>query len=357
MSIDAAPKSPTSSKKPDAMDLSVFCHQMSLVLRTGIHPIEGVPLIADEMDHPGIARALVSMGKSIARGESLSESLKDTNVFPHYLVSMSMLGEQTGMLDTVMEDLSLYYEREDRLKKRLRNAVTYPIILAVLMTGLIVLLLTSILPMFANVLTSLGTGLPAATMMLLSIGNFLANFGWIVLLVILLFLAGWMIYVKTNSGRIVSDRLKTQLPVIGKIHRKIAAAHFSNGMSMVLRSGMTMDEGLALVEGVMDNRYVAAKLSAVAKAVTDGEDITEELEKTGLFPRLFVRMLRVGQKTGEMDQMMAKVSSVFDDEVDHTLQTLTQAIEPILVIVLSLVVAVVLLAVMLPLINIMGAIG
>ena len=344
-------------RKPDLLELSLFCHQVSLVLKSGIHPIEGIPLIADEMVNPTVRSALDQVGRDVVSGVSLHEALSRTGVFPSYLITMTRLGETTGMLEQIMERLSSFYEKEDRMAKRIRSAIAYPIMLLVLMLGIVILLVTQVLPMFSRILGTLGGEVPATTRLLLDGSSFFGRCRLWLLVGFVLLAVGFVVWIRSERGRARWDAVKLRLPLIGRVLVKTAAARFSAGLAIVLRSGMELREGLDLVCELPENRHVRTMIMQVAEGVNAGESLGTALEPVSLFPPLFTRMIQIGQRTGELDKMMDKIAVVYEGEVDHSVQQMTNAIEPLLVLILSVVVGVILLAVMLPLINIMGSIG
>lgn len=341
----------------DTLELSLFCQQMALVLKSGIAPLEGVPLIAEELTQPRLKKALEDISGDLTAGLSFHEALGRQSLFPDYLVAMTLLGERAGMLERVMDNLSRYYDRDHRLQKKFRSSITYPAILMVLMLGVILLLVLKILPMFAGILGALGGEMPPVTMALLSGGQGLMQFGPYILGALALLILGLFLYGRSPQGRYALDRFRMEAPYLGKLYRKVSAARFSHGMSLVLKSGMTFEEGLDAVQEIVGNRFVEEKIQAVGERIRTGESPADAFVHMGLFPPLFVRMIRIGHRTGELDQMMEKISDVYDEEVEDSLSTLANAIEPLLVIILSVIVAVMLLAVMLPLISIMGTIG
>ncbi len=341
----------------DTFELSLFCQQMALVLKSGIAPVEGVPLIAEELTQPRLKKALDEIGDDIARGSSFHEALRNQSLFPDYLVSMTLLGEKTGMLDRVMDNLAKYYERDYRLQKKFRSSITYPFILMGLMLVVILLLILKILPMFANILSALGGEMPQVTSILMFFGQATLQAAPVLIGITVVLILGVFTYGRTDAGELYFDRLRLELPYLGKVYRKVSAARFSHGMALVLRSGMTFEEGLDAVEQIIGNRFVRTKIIEAGDWIRTGETPADAFAKLGLYPNLFIRMMRIGHKTGELDQMMSKISDVYDDEVEDSLNLLANAIEPILVISLSAIVAVILLAVMLPLINIMSTIG
>ncbi len=346
-----------SGRKLETLELSLFCHQLALVLKSGVHPAEGLPLVAEEAANPLLRAALHAAGESVLQGGPLHQSLSDTGVFPPYLVSMVRLGETAGMLERVTDWLGAFYEKEDRMAKRLRAAMAYPLLLMVLMTGILVLLVVEVLPMFARILSSLGGELPVVTRAMLGFGNWFSQFGvWLLLGLVILLFASFLLF-RRGRGREKWDEIVLKTPGFGRVLTKTYAARFSQGLSLVLQSGMELVEGLEEARDLIANRHVRKQIDEVIAQVREGADLGTALAAAPLFPPLFMRMIRLGQKSGELDQMMGKVASIHEGEVEHAIRQFSNALEPILVIILSCVAGGMLLAVMLPLINIMGTIG
>jgi type IV pilus assembly protein PilC len=330
---------------------------MSLVFKSGIPLVEGMLLVSDEMSDPRLVQALKAIHNEVAKGQLFHVAMEKHPIFPEYLVKMIMIGETTGTLDNVMDYLSQYYEKDDKLGRKIRTAVTYPLILITLMTAIIIMLFIKILPMFNSILQSVGGEMPAITGALMGISTFLGAYGIYVLIGILVLIAIPFIMKRTKVGRRVIDRLKLNLPITRNLYQKIYTARFSLGMSLMLKSGAGSEQALEMIKDVIGNTVVADRIEQCRVNIKNGMDSTEAFSNIGIFPKLFVRMLNIGFKTGGLDNIMAKLSQIYDTEVDSSLSRMTSAIEPTLVIILSLVVGVILLTVMLPLINIMSSIG
>lgn len=339
------------------MDLSLLCHQFALILKSGIHPVEGIPMLCEDTANPKLKKALEFISKDVEHGSSLYSAFEAANCFPAYMTAMIRVGEKTGMLDPVLEGLSRYYENQANIRKKVRNAVAYPLVLAVFMIGVIALITFKVIPLFVEILTSLGGRIPGQINLFILLGNSLKNsFLSVLAVLVILALAVWFLS-GLEKFRFFLDKFKVVNPLTGGIYRKIIASRFSGAMSLTLKSGMTITESFGLVSGVLENRYVVSKSVEAARAVAEGRPFWEAIRDTGLFPSLFINLMRSGEKTGNLDAMMEKASQTWREEADSALRRVVSFIEPVCVTALSLILAGVLLSVILPLINIMASIG
>lgn len=345
------------SGRLSAGDLSLFCYQLSLVFKSGIPFLEGMNLFAEEMVDSRFKSLARKLYRDIFDGANFHTSLKNLKVFPPYMVNMLSMAEATGTLDSELERLSVYYDKSEKLKRRISNALTYPIVLAVLMGGIILLLILRILPIFHEILVSIGGDIPPVTQALLNFSTGIRNNSIILLALAVLIIMLIILLSKTAPGKRIWDKCKVTAPLIRNIGLKTLAARFGMGMSLLLKSGIPFDDAMGMVHNIIENSYAAEKLEACREEIRAGTDVSAAFSKMGLFPALFVKMLQTGYKTGEMEKAMEKISDIYENEADRYMNRITSAIEPLLVIILSLVVGVILLAVMLPLISIMSSIG
>ncbi len=345
------------SEKLSAGDLSIFCYQLSLIFKSGIPFLEGMHLFAEEMADSRFKKYAQKLYQDVFAGKDFHTSLEDLKVFPFYMVNMLAMAETTGTLDSELERLSVYYDKSEKLKRRINNAITYPVVLAILMGGIILLLILRILPIFHEILISIGGEIPPVTQALLNFSTAVRNNSITIMVVIVLIISAIIILSRTSPGRKIWDKFKVTAPFIRYINLKTLSARFSMGMSLLLKSGIAFDDALGMAHNIIENSYAAQKLDTCRNEIHSGSDISDAFGKMGLFPALFVKMLQTGYKTGEMEKAMAKISDIYENEVDRYMNRVTSAIEPMLVIILSIVVGIILLAVMLPLISIMSSIG
>lgn len=362
MLVHNADNSENKSKRRDARkvgaeDLSLFCYQMSIVIKSGIGISEGVEMVSEEMTDKRMILALGEITKDLEQGNTFYSCISKQEIFPIYMKAMIRIGESTGSLDDIMAYLSNYFERNAKLSQKIKSAITYPLILLALMSAIILLLVLKVLPMFNDILDNVGGDMPSATKVVLNISIGIRNYAGVILILLLVIVAGLYFYFKTSSGKRLLDQLRVKIPFIRSVNRKIYAARFSMVMSILIKSGIEHEEALDMVVEVIGNDYVGAQIASCKQKILDGSDLKSAYLETGIFSRLFAKMISIGYKTGEMENMMNKISGICENEVENSLNKATAIIEPVLVIILSLVVGAILLTVMLPLINIMSSIG
>lgn len=338
-------------------ELATFCEQVALVQKSGIPLSEGIEMMQDGAHGRRIEPLLASLAKAMAQHMPLSDAMQETGGFPAYLVQMARVGERSGNLDHVMDGLADFYAKDADLRRKLRSALVYPSVLAVMMLAVIVLIIVRVLPLFDEILSSFGGRMPAFSRGLLQFGSFLSERWLVVGLVLIAVVVALLLFWKSPSGRRLRDRIVLNGPVVGPLYQRIYAARFSQALAYLLRSGVDMDSALGMTEAVMDNQVVADRIASLRKEVADGKDLFEALGQTRIFPKLFVRLLALGNRTGDLDGVMAKVAASYESEVEAQLTRFSGIVEPLLVVVLSVIVGAILLSVMLPLVEIIGAVG
>lgn len=339
------------------LDLSLFCYQFSVVLKSGIPYLEAIGLIADEALDSKLKPYMEDIAQAVKSGTSLYQAISDQNAFPMYMTEMIHIAEKTGNLGETFERLSTYYDNRHQLRQKLRGALTYPLILIGLMTAVILLLVTKVLPIFHDILKSVGGEIPSATKWILSFGQVLQNGIVGLMLVLVLFILGMLILLKTDLAKGIKDSALMSLPMVKPLYHKASIVRFSKALSMLIHSGMDLRQALKMVGPLMDNHRWSEHLESVEKNIQTEMSFHEALAKTGLFPELFVKMIRIGERSGALDKTLDKVSEIYDSELNRSLHKLTVSLEPTLVIILSVIVGAIMLTVMLPLINIMSSIG
>lgn len=345
------------NKKINAMELSLLCHQMALVFQSGVSPVEGLPLITEDIDHPELKASLKDISSRIIDGMTMYQAFSLDGSFPDYMLHMIDIGESTGMLDNVMENLSEYYETEAGINKRIKNAIAYPAVLSILMFGVISLMILKVIPMFVEIILSLGGQVPKeAEYLLMFTGNLQKILFWLAMIAIpiVLFL---IIFLKTPKGELIFDRIKVHNPISGPLYKKIIASRLGQGLSLTTKSGMNSIDGFNSIKGLIRNGYITAKLNEASLKISEGESLSDVVRDTGIFPELFVKMLKAGERSGNLDSMIKKLSRIYGKEAELSLQRFSRIIEPALVSFLSIILAIVLLSVLLPLIGMMSSIG
>lgn len=331
-------------------ELSLFCYQLSLIFKSGIPLDEAMSVFTDEMSTPSLKNIANNIKDAVTMGEPIHEAIKKHEEFPKYMTGMIEIAYNTGNLEEELGRLSDYYQEVERLNQKVSNAVTYPIILTTLMFLVIGFLVIKVIPMFNEILSSIGATVPIETNVLLNVGMALKNYGLFIILILLAIVIVGYFYTKKSS-----DKWKYNAPFIGTVNKKIFSEKFSLGMSMLMAGGYGFDDALEIYTRSIDSKYAFARLKDAQKNILDGADVSDEISKLDLFPTLFTKMLSIGYKTGELENSLKKIASVYKAEVEKTMDKVTSSIEPILVIVLSIIVGVILFSVMTPLISIISS--
>lgn len=346
-----------SEKMLSASDLSLFCYQLSLIFKSGVPLLEGMEIFSKDIMDPRIKVVANDMHEQLAQGYSVYSVIEKYPFFPVYLSSMIKIAEQTGNLQDELERLSDYYEQTDKLNNKIKSAVTYPLILLILMAGVILFLVLKILPMFHEILLSLGGDIPISTKIMMDLAMILKNYALAIVIIFIVVLAGAIYYLKNPKTSSNADKLKFNLPWINVTYRKIVSARFATAMAMMLKAGASFDDALEMSKYAVGNAYIESLLESARLKIIAGANPVEELEKLNIFPVLFIKMLKIGHMTGELESSLTKISGIYDKEVEKSFAKMTTLIEPVLVTILSLIIGIMLFTVMLPLINIIAVIG
>ncbi len=339
-----------------SQELTSFCSQISSILKAGISPSEGIAIMLEDTSAEEERQILTAIQETLNTTGVFSLGLEDAKVLPEYMMNMVQLGEQAGRLDDVMEALALHYERESGLAAAIKSAVTYPCIMIGMMVLVVLVLITKVLPVFDQVFRQLGQNMSGFSKSLLLLGNSLNRYS-AVFLAVLVILAGLCFYfAKTDTGRKSAAKLFSRLRFTRGFSHKSAACRFASGMALVLKSGLTPEEGLTMAAKLTGNPAFQEKVSACCKLMEDGSPLAESLSKSGIFTGMQARLLLIGDKTGSLDDAMDRIASHYQDDLDESIQNAISVIEPTLVAILSILVGLILLSVMMPLLGILSGI-
>lgn len=345
-----------SGKPFSNMELSSFCEQMHLILKSGISSIEGLTIMQEDTPSPEEKAILESLLSNMQESGFLYLAMQETHLFPEYMLHMIQIGEETGTLDEVMEALKLHYDREDSIQKTIRNAVTYPAIMTAMMAVVIVVLLVKVMPIFNQVFVQLGTEMTGFSRVLMNIGTVIHRYSVFFVAVLFLILILILYGTRTSSGRSLVRKIGYGIPFTKMIFEKKAACRFASGMALTLKSGLNPDRSMELVCSLNEDPYFQKKLDACQEEIANGADFSQALLSSGIFTGMYARMTSIGSKTGSMEQVMEQIASSYQDEIDTKMNNMLSVLEPTLVVLLSLIVGVILLSVMLPLMGIMSSI-
>lgn len=338
-------------------ELSTFSAQVAMILKSGIPVAEGISIMYEDTENTQGHDILKGILDHVEAGEPLYAALASTGRFPKYMQDMVEIGEQSGKLDEVLDSLVEYYEREENITSSIRSAVTYPMVMIVMMILVIGVLVVKVLPIFNQVFAQLGSELTGFSRAVMDFGSSLGQYSAVIVGVIAVLVAALLIMRSTKAGRALFVRFKASFFLTRRLAAKIASGRFASAMAMMLASGMDTDRALDMVERLVDNPAIHEKITACRKLVSEGGSFSEALSKTEIFTGVYARMVSIGFKTGAADVVMKKLADGYEKEVDAQIGGMIGVLEPTLVAILSVIVGMILLSVMLPLMGIMSSIG
>lgn len=335
-------------------DLAVFCRQFHTLISAGSTIIGSLDVLRMQTEKKKFKEIIHTIYEDVQKGLVFSEALKrHPNCFSDLMVSMVEAGEYSGNLDIIMERMAQYYEKEYKLKNKIGGAMVYPIVLTFMATSVVSFLMVFIMPTFVELFTSSGVKLPLVTRILLSISTFLKSYWYIVIGGVALFAYGLSKYLKQGEGLIAFDKFKITAPIIGSLNKKIITARFARTMAILLGSGASVINSIEIVSNVLGNSIVKEKLMHAREDMRKGMTISNSISTMNFFTPMVVSMVRIGEESGELDLILDKTANFFDDEVETALHKMIVMIEPLLIVVMGGMVGFIVMAMMLPLFDIM----
>ena len=338
--------------------ISRFTRQFATMIGAGLPMVQCLEILSQQMESAELRRIIGQVKESVQAGTTLAEALsRHKKVFDDLYVNMVDAGEIGGALDTILVRLAVYREKADALVRKVKGAMIYPAVVMVVAIGVTFIMLTYIVPIFAKMFEGLGAELPAPTQFVLSLSAFLRANVLTGLGLLIALLIAYKYYSKTSSGRLNVDRVKLKLPLLGDLFRKSAIARFSRTLSTLISSGVSILDALDITARASGNRVIHDAIKRSVLSIAEGETITQPLKASKVFPPMVVQMISVGEKTGGLDEMLSKIADFYDDEVDAAVAALTSVIEPVIIVFMGIVIGGILIAMYLPMFDIIGAIS
>jgi type IV pilus assembly protein PilC len=336
----------------------VFCRIFSTMINAGLPLIQCLDLLSQQEQNKAFSKIIRTVKEDIEGGTSLTNALrKYPQLFDELFVNLVAAGEAGGILDVILERLSNYMEKAMKLKARVKGAMTYPAAVLVISMAVVALLLLKVIPVFQKMFEGMGGELPALTAALISASKFMQNYWYIIAGIMIVIYIAFKQYYKTEKGRWTVDALVLKAPVFGDLLKKVAVAKFSRTLSTMMSSGVPILEGLAIVSKTSGNVVIEDALMKTRQSISEGQSIAEPLTKTGIFPAMVVQMIAVGEATGALDAMLAKIANFYDDEVDVAVDSLTALLEPVMMVFLGGVVGGMIVAMYLPIFKLASVVG
>lgn len=346
------------AKELSGADLCLLSRQLALIVDSGLSLQEGLELIALQTKSRQTRQLLLRLDNRLNEGFALGKALEqEKSILPEFFVNMVKIGEQSGNMEKILNRIADTYEKESKITNKVISSVTYPIILTALMLGVIVLLLAQVLPMFDEVLASLGAEMPGITRALMGIGSFISSYYLILLGIAALIVLAVVVLRQTARGTELLDALRLLTPIRKGIIKDCASARFSRNLAMLLKSGIGLAESVRMTAATIMNTKIRTLILNAAERIENGETLKAALLSLGLFPGLLLQILAVAEGTGHVDTMLDKAADAMEEELDQKLSKLTTVLEPALIIVLSLIIGIILISVILPVVRIINTVG
>ena len=338
-------------------DLAVFSRQFATMINSGLSLLRALNILADQTENTKLAATVADVRSEIEKGSSLSAAMsKHPKVFKRLYVAMIRAGEIGGVLDSVLLRLAENLEKEVALKQKVKSAMTYPTVVFCMVLMILAGMLMFVVPTFKSLYKDLGGVLPLPTRVLIGLSDAAKKFWYVVVALIGGGAYGIKRWVSTDQGRGVWDSMKLRAPIFGSLVHKTALSRFSRTLSVLMRSGVPILQSLDIVRETVNNTVMSNALGDVAASVKEGESIARPLERHPVFPAMVVQMIAVGEETGALDTMLAKISDFYDQEVEATVDALTSLIEPVLIAVMGASVGGMVIALYMPMFNIINLI-
>lgn len=342
--------------KPTPRDLAVFCRQFASITRAGVTIIETLSMLAEQTENPKMQKALFAVKADVEKGESFADSLaQHPKVFPELLIQMVKAGEASGSLDTAMERMALQFEKSAKTQALVKKAMIYPIVVALVAVAVVIVMLVFVIPRYMDMFEQLDTELPAITMMVVNLSNFIKNNWYIIIPVVAAIVFVIRAYAQTNSGKHLFGKLQLKIPAIKNLVVKSASSQMARTLSTLLTAGVPLTEAVDIVADTMSNIWFKEALKEALEQIVIGVPLSQPLQTCGLFPPMVYHMVRIGEEAGSTEEMLNKLADYYEEEVEMAVQSLMAAMEPMIIIVLACIVGVLIGAVMAPMVSMYSA--
>jgi type IV pilus assembly protein PilC len=346
------------SKKVAKVDISRFTRQFSTMIGAGLPMVQCLEILGTQAERPEMRRIINEVRESVSSGTTLSEALsKHKKVFDELYTNMVEAGEIGGALDTILVRLAVYREKADALVRKVKGAMVYPSVVVVVAVGVTIAMLTFIVPVFAKMFEGLGAELPGPTQVILGISGFLQNYFIHLIVGIVVGAVGFRYWVKTDKGKLAFDKFMLKTPLFGPLIRKSAVARFTRTLGTLLQSGVSILDALDITAKTAGNKVIQLAIRKSVLSIAEGDTITAPLKESGVFPPMVTQMIHVGEKTGGLDDMLGKIADFYDEEVDAAVSALTSIIEPVIIVFMGVVIGGILIAMYMPMFDIIGKIS
>ncbi len=338
--------------------VAIFTRQFSVMIDAGLPLVQCLEILAGQQENKTFKRALIQIRQDVESGSNLADSMrKHPKIFNDLFTNMVAAGEAGGILDTILQRLAQYIEKSVKLNSQVKSAMIYPVAVISIACIVVAVILWKVIPVFAALFKGLGAELPMPTQIVIWLSNFIADYWWLIGIVIFGTIYSLRRYHETYKGKRVLDGIILKMPILGLLMRKIAVARFCRTLSTLTASGVPILDGLQITARTAGNAIIEDAIMATRKSVEEGKTISEPLADTDVFPSMVVQMIAVGEQTGALDTMLSKIADFYEDEVDTAVAGLMKLLEPVLIAFLGVAIGGIVIAMYMPMFTLIGQIG
>ncbi|MBC5662829.1 type II secretion system F family protein [Coprococcus sp. NSJ-10] len=343
-------------KKVKSKDLAVFCKQFSAVIRAGVTIISALELMGDQIENKTLQRAVMDAKTYVEKGGTLADALRvNSEVFPPIMINMVAAGELSGNLEVCLDRLTEHFEKDNALSAKIKGAMTYPIVVFIVMIIVVIVVMVMVIPNFSSMFEEMGTQLPLATRIMVAASNFIIHKWWLLIIIVAAIVVGIKAFKKSSVGEQLFANMAIKMPIFGNMTIKSACSRFARTMSTLMASGISMIDAVEQVAKMMDNKIIRDGLLDAKTQVAKGIPLSKPLKDMEMLPPMLSAMTKIGEETGDIEEMLSKVADYYDEEVEEATNKLTAAMEPLIMVVLACIVGMIVAAVYGPIMSMYSA--
>ena len=343
-------------KKVKSKDLAVFCKQFSSVIRAGVTIISALELMGDQIENKTLQRAVMDAKTYVEKGGTLADALRvNSEVFPPIMINMVAAGELSGNLEICLDRLTEHFEKDNALSAKIKGAMTYPIVVFIVMIIVVIVVMVMVIPNFSSMFAEMGTQLPLATRIMVAASNFIIHKWWLLIIIVAAIVVGCKAFKRSSVGEQLFANMAIKMPIFGNLTIKSACSRFARTMSTLMASGISMIDAVEQVAKMMDNKIIRDGLLDAKTQVAKGIPLSKPLKDMEMLPPMLSAMTKIGEETGDIEEMLSKVADYYDEEVEEATNKLTAAMEPLIMVVLACIVGMIVAAVYGPIMSMYSA--